>query len=279
MQKISNHNFNYLPLQPGFEINKDYYIQINRDSNDSNAVVFYQFQIDKNSNNSLLVVPDGCIDIIFRYNNQKISADCYGSLLQSKKVLFQSDYEYFGVRFLAEQGVFSMKDLIESEIPLLDLITSDPYIIEKIANSKSFVERINFINNFIKNSVPKFSIVPELVKYSIDRIYKSKGNINLDQLSAETGYSIRYIRKKFEEVIGIPPKFFSEIVRFQNSLSMIIKNDEFSLWDIINENGYYDQAHFINQFKKFSTLTPTKFMETFGNTGVGLGQKFKNVFI
>lgn len=85
----------------------------------------------------------------------------------------------------------------------------------------------------------------------------------MDQLAQETGYSLRYLRKKFDDYIGLSPKLFSEIIRFQNSLNMIISKDIFNWWDIVSENGYYDQAHFINQFRKFSHLTPAKFKEIF----------------
>ena len=270
MLKNRNENISYLPLQPGFEINKDYYIRVEKDLINKNIMIFYQFKMDSSSaNNSILVVPDGCVDIIFSYNPRNIFANCCGTVLQSKKIIFKSDYEYFGVRYLAEQGIFLMKDLIESEIPLLDLITGDRYIVEKIANARSFAERVDLFNIFMAASTSEFALVPKLVKYSIERIYQAKGNINMDQLAMESGYSVRYLRKKFEDIIGMPPKFFSEIVRFQNSLSMIIKKDEYSLWDVISETGYYDQAHFINQFKKFSTLTPVKFKETFAkNTNI-----------
>lgn len=237
-------------------------MQYEWDSINKRIRIFYQFKINTKSDNLTFVVPDGCLDVIFSFNSQKLFANCYGTVLQTKKKIFKSDYEYFGVRYLPEDGIFLMKDLIEAEVPLFDIVIGDSFIMEKIANAKSFEERILLYHTFINSSTINLTLIPSLVKYSVNRIYQSRGIINIDQLANETGYSIRYLRKKFEDSIGMPPKLFSEIIRFQNTLSMIIKKDRYNLWDVISENGYYDQSHFINQFKRFSTLTPVKFKET-----------------
>ncbi|RJS63861.1 hypothetical protein CJ485_03605 [Priestia filamentosa] len=52
--------------------------------------------------------------------------------------------------------------------------------------------------------------------------------------------------KQFEQDIGISPKLFSQIVRFQCSLSMFMNDKNYSICDIIEESGYYDQAHLMN---------------------------------
>lgn len=80
----------------------------------------------------------------------------------------------------------------------------------------------------------------------------------MTELANETGYSTRYLRKQFEDHIGISPKLFSQIVRFQSSLNMLLKNASCSVIDVSNENGYYDQAHLINEFKNFGYDTPYK---------------------
>lgn len=254
----------YLPLQPGLENNKDYNIKLKfiHDAVNKSIIIFYQFNSTKFTE-STFILPGGCIDILFCCNPQNPTADCYGTVLKSKPWVFKADYDYFGVRYLPEQGIHLMKELIDKDIPLLDIISADFSIIEKVVNAKSFEERIEFFIKCINNSILRLTYIPSLVKYSIEKIYSAKGNIGIDQLALETGYSVAYLRKKFEEIIGVSPKLFCEIVRFQNSLSMIIKRSECNLWDVISENGYYDQAHLIHQFKKFGTLTPAKFKDNF----------------
>ncbi|MHB1404116.1 MAG: helix-turn-helix domain-containing protein [Desulfitobacteriaceae bacterium] len=256
---------NYIPLQPSFEIIMDHYIELRRgrDSLSQDIALYYQFRTNKDSGNSILVVPDGCIDLVFCCNPKKFSAHIYGTVLQSKQIIFEENSEYFGVRYLPEQEIYLMKELIDKQIPLIDIISSAFGIIDKIASAQSFQERIKILGDLINRSTLKINTVPKIVSYSIKAICSAKGNLNIDLLAQETGYSNRYLRKRFEEFVGLSPKFYSEIIRFQNSLSMVIDSKNYDYWDIISENGYYDQSHFINQFKKFSKLTPAKMKNSF----------------
>ena len=84
----------------------------------------------------------------------------------------------------------------------------------------------------------------------------------MKQLAAKTGYSDRYIRKKFEAYIGFAPKQFSQIVRFQHSVHELL-NHQSPLDDLIDHYGFFDEAHFYKGFKKFTTLTPKQYKEIY----------------
>lgn len=256
---------NYHPLQPGFEFNMDHYIELKRgrDLISQDATLIYQFKTSKNSVNSTLVVPDGCIDLTFCCNPKKSSANIVGTVLQGKQIAFKENTEYFGIRYLPGQGIYLMKELINKQIPLIDVISNASGIVDKIGEAQSFKERTELLVNFINSSMLKSYTVPDIVSYSIKAICLARGNLIIDQLAHETGYSNRYLRKKFEEFIGLSPKVFSEIIRFQNSLRMIIEPENYDYSDIINENGYYDQSHLNYQFKKFCNLTPAKLKNAF----------------
>ncbi len=70
-------------------------------------------------------------------------------------------------------------------------------------------------------------------------------------------YSERYIQKLFLDNVGITPKSFSNIHRFNKSLQLI-QTADLPLTSIAYDCGYYDQAHFIKEFKKFTGLTPSE---------------------
>lgn len=257
---------NFIPLQPELEMNTDYYIEF-KEKNflDQSTILFYQFRINEDLGSSISVIPDGCIDILFACNVQQPFANVYGSVLHRKAINFQTTQEYFGVRLLPkkEQKLnHSMKDIIEQEVPLTEIISVDDTVIEKIANEKDFYGRIRLFKEMIGSTLFTYDSSSNLVRYALNKIYSSKGNVNINQLAVETGYSTRYLRKQFEECVGISPKLFSQIVRFQHSLYMLIKRNNYTIWDVVNENGYYDQAHLINEFKKFGYLTPGKVLGT-----------------
>ena len=71
------------------------------------------------------------------------------------------------------------------------------------------------------------------------------------------GYSERHIVNIFNEYVGLSPKRFIQLTRFNESLKMLDKmKDTDKLSDIAYQMGYHDQAHFSRDFKSFCGKTP-----------------------
>jgi AraC-like DNA-binding protein len=75
-------------------------------------------------------------------------------------------------------------------------------------------------------------------------------------LIAGSGWSERQFRRRFQETVGIAPKIFARIIRFQRALRAMARTD---LLPAALECGYYDQAHFIRDFKSFAGETPAAY--------------------
>jgi len=73
---------------------------------------------------------------------------------------------------------------------------------------------------------------------------------------AESGWKERQFRRRFQDVVGIGPKVFSRIIRFQRALRAIERT---GLLPAALECGYYDQAHFIKDFKSFAGEAPATY--------------------
>ena len=67
--------------------------------------------------------------------------------------------------------------------------------------------------------------------------------------------------KIFKEHVGVTPKVFLKIIRFQKALQEIETHKTVNWTSIAFESGYYDQAHFINDFKEFSGFTPNQYLK------------------
>ncbi|MBZ5753550.1 AraC family transcriptional regulator [Metabacillus rhizolycopersici] len=257
--------YSFIPIQPELEQNSDYYIEKKEiDLINKTTILFYQFQLHKDLTNPISIVPDGCIDILFLCHDKTPCATVHGSRLQKKSITFQAGYEYFGFRFIPNQDTrkfnYSMKEIIDGDILLADLFTLDHHAVERMINEKKFYERINLFKELIGNNLFTDCSSQRIISYAVNKIYSSKGNININNLATELGYSSRYLRKQFEDRVGLSPKLFSQITRYQYSLHMLLNNN--SVWDVIKENGYYDQAHLINEFKKFGNITPNQLVRT-----------------
>lgn len=149
-----------------------------------------------------------------------------------------------------------MKELLDQKIPLDDVIEMDPTFAKQIVEAQTFEERTQLFEKHMEKLQVEKTPSQLIIEYSIQKIYSTKGQIKIEQLSEDIGYTDRYLRKKFEEQIGFSPKQFSLIVRFQNALKIILRNDDHDLSNIIFDQGYHDQSHFIRSFKNLTNLSP-----------------------
>jgi AraC-like DNA-binding protein len=97
----------------------------------------------------------------------------------------------------------------------------------------------------------------KLVESLCNHISREGETFNLQKLSGHFGFSERYIQKLFLNWVGITPQNFFSVQRFNKSLELI-RSSGGTLTSIAQECGYYDQAHFIKEFKSYTGLTPSQ---------------------
>jgi len=94
----------------------------------------------------------------------------------------------------------------------------------------------------------------------IGRIKEEKGNINIQDLCEEFNIDIRHVQRRFKIELGLSPKLYSRLIRIQDSkktLSSLLVN---SLTSFSYDKGFFDQSHFINEFKHFMKETPKEYL-------------------
>lgn len=254
------------PYQPSFMMDLDHYVEfIDRNLINDSVALFYQFKPRNAINNPVFVVPDGCIDIIFTCDNMKPSGNICGTVLKAKNVNFLPDIECFGVRLLPGNVsvLFNSPaiNFVDKEIQIMDILKNDNGLIERIAKETQFHKRISLFTSYYLDIVSRSKDMPRLLHYVIRRINEENGQIKINELSDETGYTARYLHKVFQEYVGINPKSFCRVIRFQRSLNFIIKNNSTRISDLALELGYFDQAHFLHEFKDYCFLTPNQLMK------------------
>jgi AraC-like DNA-binding protein len=102
----------------------------------------------------------------------------------------------------------------------------------------------------------------EAVQYAIGQIMHAKGNLALKDLQQKLQLSERTLERKFNQAIGISPKLFSRICRFQESLQQLRAGNYDKLSDVAYEQAYFDQSYFIRVFKEFTGFSPLEFKKT-----------------
>jgi AraC-like DNA-binding protein len=100
----------------------------------------------------------------------------------------------------------------------------------------------------------------QCIGYAVANMIHKPTLRRLHQLSEEIGYSQKHFIALFRQQVGVLPKQYLRIMRFQNVVSTV-ENDESIRWrEVALESGYYDQAHFIHDFKTFSGFTPGEYI-------------------
>ncbi|UTR10421.1 helix-turn-helix domain-containing protein [Evansella sp. LMS18] len=265
----------FFPSQPEIALNTYDYTEFQppRGSRNKDITLFYQFRTKESAAEAIPVIPDGCIDCIFCCEPAHPDAVLWTSPYVRKiQPDFKKESVYFGVRFIPEQTTLQLKtpmhEIIDQNFPAESVAANfDTALLDQLLECNSFCERVKLFQRFFVNLTSKQKYDHKIIQYCSRRIYASNGTVTVRQLSEETGYSDRYVRNKFAEYIGFSPKQFCRIVKFQNSVHKITRDKHISqdlFLEIIQENGYYDHAHFNRDFKRLAGVTPTQFKRFLG---------------
>lgn len=113
----------------------------------------------------------------------------------------------------------------------------------------------NYLNQFFSDRIKNTSHLLESV---INDVHATNGQMSIYELSKRNFTTVRQLERYFKKYIGLSPKEYANIIRFQHALSMIKNADENrSLLDIAFECGYYDHAHLANEIKRHTGLSPS----------------------
>jgi AraC-like DNA-binding protein len=119
------------------------------------------------------------------------------------------------------------------------------------------VERISFLLHQLFQS--KRENLDLKIKQVIETIISTKGQENIGTIVSKLKINSRTLERRFFNETGLSPKQFAKIIQFQSSLQQITVKDYTTLTDVVYENGFTDQSHFIKVFKGFTGKTPKTF--------------------
>jgi AraC-like DNA-binding protein len=103
--------------------------------------------------------------------------------------------------------------------------------------------------NHLKTTLPFDFAMRELIR--------TDGNTSIEKIASLACLSLRQFERKCAERIGMPPKSFARIVRFSKAYRLREAKPELTWTAVAHEAGYFDQMHFIRDFKEFAGVTPT----------------------
>lgn len=127
----------------------------------------------------------------------------------------------------------------------------------KISDAQDVREKIRLVEKFLYQQFISLGRFDPVLEYAIAKIETQSGLLSIEDLSKDVGYSRRQLTRKFTEQVGLSPKEFACIVRFHTAYRQLMQNT-FTGKSLYNL--YYDQAHYIKEFKRYTGLAPGDFI-------------------
>ena len=127
---------------------------------------------------------------------------------------------------------------------------------DRIVSAKSNDDRVLILQQFLINELKRNYKADKTIEFCLWQMNGAKGQLSIGNLSDTTGISNRQLLRKFNDHIGLSPKEFARMTKFISSLNVLKKYPAMSLTEMAYECGYYDQAHFIHDYKEFSGYSP-----------------------
>ena len=258
------------PVQPDIKrIGTDYQEEfvIWNPFNIKNGSIFSQFTVNADTDQTLYLIPDACAGIVFNCDISNANAQLSGIYTYPHEVILQNKATFFCFKPYTLMGTklgdAHHKELLNSSIDIRDIF-SNTDIADRIAEAPSFYQRIELFQSFAMEKMldEKYDNIAE---YMAIIMCLSNGKARMSEIEDLMGFTEKYCRKKFNAEYGFSPKLYERMCRLQKSIGMMssMKAERISMQDLTYESGYFDQSHFIREFKMYTNMTPTQFMRTY----------------
>ena len=127
-----------------------------------------------------------------------------------------------------------------------------------ISTMKDFDDKVAAANQYFGNLAEHKSIKQRPELEIIKTVLAENGIVDLKELLSHNGVHERSLERYFKKHVGLSPKFYCRIVRFAHILRLV--GEEPRDWSAITHAaGFYDQSHFIRNFKEFTGKEPTAY--------------------
>jgi AraC-like DNA-binding protein len=224
------------------------------------------------------VLADGAFEIIFHFGEAVVRILGHnilekepthlliGQTLKPYTILSSNKVAMLGIKFFPHTALmffdFPVSEMKDKYSDLSNFWGSQTrFLHEKLDETLDLRIRIDILERFLISILlkTKRSLDP-LVANTILKMQVLKSGFSIKNVCSNNGISRRHLEKKFVTHVGLSPKTLFRIMQFQDTL-FDLKTKPNSLTHIGLDNGYYDQSHFIRNFKEFADCTPSQFIK------------------
>ena len=238
------------------------------------CIMIVHAEVDSNDSPALCPYPPAPQNSLFFYINDQIrvkKGENGSFILQPRSVIvgpqltrvtldINRDHKAVRVGFhpggLYRLLGISMSEMVDDNYDATDVFGNEmTEVNDKLQDAKTFDGIKDVIESFLLKKVRSLKS-PLPFDYAMLELMRVNGNIPIEQLASLACLSLRQFERVSKERIGLPPKLFARLVRFSKAYRFYETSPQKSWTNIAHECGYYDQMHFIRDFKQFAGMSP-----------------------
>ena len=220
------------------------------------------------------IIPDGYPEIIFHYSNAYEIKLRDSWERQSSRLLAGQIKKHFFLKNTGVSGMVGIKlmpaapsllfdvDMSQTTNEVLDMTTLENTFLSPLLKlSPTLEDKDDFIKDaesILLSLSDKLETEPTTIELGVSSLLKSNGLLSIAALCNSLNVSERQLERLFSKHIGLSPKFYSRIIRLGHVFQLMQAKDN-SWSDLVYQSGFYDQSHFIKNFKEFTGEDPSSY--------------------
>lgn len=157
---------------------------------------------------------------------------------------------------------YPVKELEQRLVPLAG-VWSEAYqtLSAALASQKTPGELVKSLDVALAALLAQARKPDPMIRKAVKLIAQHAGDLEVSAMAAELGVSRQTVKHKFDQHVGVSPKLYGKLRRFQVVLRRLASAQKVDWTRLAQESGYYDQAHLIREFNHFTGFSPQKFLK------------------
>jgi len=237
---------------------------------------YYLFRSSMDTPFEDIVFPSGDLEMIFNLGEGIWSAggkdnppvELWGQITKPLAIRSAGRHTMLGIKFFPHSAAYFLDDAIggfNDQVSDLGDILGRPIkrLYAQLLEARDPARQIALIESFLVQKLmqgEKRSFRIDKVGHILKSMLKDPAEVKINAIASKHGITSRYLNKLIYQHTGLTPISFNKIRRFQFSLKLVAKNDQ-PFTSIAYDCGYFDQSHFIKEFKSFTGLTPSAYLK------------------
>lgn len=212
------------------------------------------------------LIPNAGVTLSIAYDGKKILANVWGASTTSLNLGSEPNhYHSLLLIELLPYGLYQLTGFDQTEFTdkRINLEDVSSLLTKRLCNAflraNSLSELTQSLDRILLNSIGQHRLSSELV-FATKQILATSGILSVKELATCTSYSERHLNRLFHRQIGINIKSFSRLTRLNHTL-LKLNSTPCTLADLAVECGFYDQSHFIQDFKTLCGTTPETYLK------------------